>query len=102
MPRESATTRALRWFRPAWEISRNPATETNPNSRSASPPRTAGGIAVTQRATDGRSPSIARIAAIQRPTWRLATPVIWMTPLFWAYVVLGNDPIRADAMLVRL
>jgi hypothetical protein len=28
------------------------------------------------------------------PMRRLATPVIWMTPLFWAKVVLGKPPVR--------
>ena len=28
--------------------------------------------------------------AIQRPTWRLAMPVSWMTPLFCANTELGN------------
>ena len=31
------------------------------------------------------------------PTWREATPVIWMTPLFWAKVVSGREP-RAEAI----
>ena len=46
--------------------------------RSAMPPSTAGGIAVTQRATTGKSPRIARIAAMILPMCRLATPVIYI------------------------
>ena len=35
------------------------------------------------------------------PMRRLATPVIWMTPLFCAYVVLGSAPKSADTKQVR-
>ena len=61
------------------------------------PPITGDGIVVKKRPTTGKSPSSTRMTAINLPTWRDATPVIWMTPLFWAKVVSGKEP-RAEAI----
>ncbi len=38
------------------------------------------------------------MAAMNRPTWRLATPVSWMTPLFWAKVDMGKVEKTAASM----
>ena len=61
-----------------------------PNIRSVAPPSAAGGSDCANSPTPGSTPSTTRIAPANVPTWRLPTPVSWMTPLFCANVVLGN------------
>ena len=63
-----------------------------PNISTIAPPSTGAGMVVKIRPTTGNSPSSTRMTAMYLPTWREATPVIWMTPLFCANVVSGSDP----------
>jgi len=58
----------------------------------ASAPRIAPGIAVTQRPTAGKRPRAASMRAMIGPMRRLATPVIWITP-----IVLGEGRARKTA-----
>ncbi|MNH17593.1 hypothetical protein D3C79_772740 [compost metagenome] len=77
---------------------RTPAAAIVPNITMVAPPSTGSGICCTRLATAGNRPSRASMAAMKRPTWRLATPVSWMTPLFWAKVDMGKVEKTAASM----
>ena len=75
---------------PARVRMRMPAAAIRPKSTSVNPPMTGGGTLASHRPSPGSTPKPTSSPPHTNPTRRLATPVIWMTPLFCAKVVLGK------------
>ena len=59
-----------------------PAAATVPNMMMVAPPKTELGMMENSPPMIGKRPKTTSKPEIQKPTLRLATPVIWMTPLF--------------------
>ena len=69
---------------------RTPAEATMAKRIKVAPPRTGLGIIEKTAPSTGNILSRTKIPAMYLPTWRDATPVSWITPLFWLKVARGK------------